>query len=283
MRKSGFLGSATAWTASVLLLMVLVDGAHASAFSSESASSEAPSGISIRGVGVARSEADAIPRAVSDAKERARLIASTLGVQLGRIEGIDQEETGALGLNRRCSSPAIQGEPCREPAAAEVLVTFQIDGIMALAGVSRSARAIGLGSASVEPANRTRNKSIKVAVLSARRAATREAAVLIRRNATAAAHAAGLRPGSVISVSEVQQPSLFGLPVFRDTAGGTLGPGQFCGVTNRIVRATVGGKPKLIRRPRHRCLAPSRYDVNLEIRVEMLPRTATTSGHDIEY
>jgi hypothetical protein len=262
----------------LILSFVILRAPSASALSSDPAAVEPPHGVTIRGVGVARTEAEAIPRAVNDARARAGLISGELGLTLGPIEYVDQIETPSQilgGRNAGCQEAA-KGAAKSCSAAATVLVSFEIEASAATGEEPRIAAAAGSASIAVEPSDRTSEKSIKSAVLGARREATQKAVAVARSNAGAETHAAGLRVGRILAVSESQATLVVYPPIypsiFQDAAAGTIAPGRFCGVRRTVVRVQLSGKPKLVRRARHICRVPRTYDVSLEIQVEMLKR-----------
>jgi hypothetical protein len=268
------------WVAigTALLAFATLGASHASALPSDPAAAESPHGVTLGGVGVAHTEAKAIPRAVNDAKARAASIAGELGLTLGPIEYVDQINTPSqiLGGGSDGCQEAAKGAAKSCSAAATVLVSFEIEASAASDEEPRIAAAAGSASVAVDPSDRTSEKSIKSAVLGARREATQEAVAVARRNTGAATHAAGLRVGRILSVSE-SQASLVVYPpiypsIFQDAAAGTIAPGRFCGVRRTVVRLQVSGKPKLVRRARRICRVPRTYDVSLEIQVEMVKR-----------
>lgn len=254
---------------------------------------DASPGITITGIGFARpgavasasgeareSSTDAVnptalARAVGDARRRAKGIAAALGVQVGATTEVDLRDIGQFARSRLCSSQAAKKlSQCQQPTltAAAVTVTFEIVGAPDSAPAAGAVQAQGEASVAIEPTDPTRNQPIRKAVLSARQAATPQAAEAARRNAERAARAGGLGLGGVVSVSEVASTYYFGLlfgSSFYDPALGSFGPGQFCGYVWRpvIKRDPTTGQRRVVRRVcQRRCRPGSTYSVSLEVR-----------------
>jgi len=254
---------------SALLLALLLPATVGAKVPPESAS-EAPPGITVRGIGFAKRDAGAAQRAVRDARVRAGLIAKALGLQVGEVESVELPELSQFGgETRRCGSREDRADGCG-PAVAAASVTFAIVGGALGEGSGRTVRASGTASAPVHPRNRDLSRSIKRAIFGARRLATPEAAAIALRNARTAAGAAGLELGPIVSVAETS-PAYFYGPYFYDFGLGSFGPGRFCGIVRRPVvrRDPDTGEARVVRRvPHRRCFLPARYDVHLEVRYE---------------
>lgn len=270
----GWLGrgkSAVAWGMAAALLILLVPGGAEAKFPLEGDTSEAPPGITVRGIGFAQSDASAARRAVRDAQNRAAQIAAVLGLQVGRVESVDLPELTQFGsFNRRCESRERRSDDCRGPAVVAASVTFEIVGGVAAEGELPVVGASAGVSAAVRPRNHRRSRSIKRAVLEVRREITPQAAAVALRKARTAADAAGLQLGPIISVAEAPPPYYYGSS-FYDAALGSFGPGRFCGIFRRPVvrRDPETGLPRVVRRvPHRRCVVNSRYEVHLEVRFE---------------
>lgn len=255
--------------AAVLLILLSPAGAEAK-LPVEGDTSEAPPGITIRGIGYADSDADAARRAVRDAQGRAGQIAAELGLEVGRVEGVELPELTQFGsFNRRCESAERRSGDCRGPVVAAASVTFEIVGGATTEGTRVVGASAGV-SAAVRPRNHRRSRSIKGAMLEARREITPRAATVALRKARSAAGAAGLQLGTIVSVAEAPAPYYYGSS-FYDSALGSFGPGRFCGIIRRPVvrRDPETGVPRVVRRvPRRRCIFTSRYEVHLEVRFE---------------
>ena len=227
---------------------------------------EAEPGISVTGVGFARSRSAAarrasnhvaVARAVRDARARAGAIARALGVRVGEVEYIDLPQLGQF-LQRRTTGIA----------AAAATVRFAIVGGAAGAGAAHELSANGSAFATVRPADRDRSQPIKLALLAARRQVTPKAAEEARRNARAAARAAGLGLGPIVSISEAPTPYYGYGSTYYDAVLGQFGPGRFCGYYRRPVFRPdpTTGRLRIVRRvPTRRCVYPVSYSVALEV------------------
>ncbi len=226
---------------------------------------EAEPGISVTGVGFARSRSAAtvasnpvaVARAVRNARARAGAVAGALGIGVGEVEEVELRGPGQFGERRPSSI-----------AAAAATVRFAILGGASDAGSSRNVEANGAAFAPVRPRDADRSRSIKRAVLAARREVTPEAAAVARRNAGAAARSAGLRLAGVVSVAEAPAPYYGPSGTFYDSALGSFGPGRFCGVYHHpIIRADPNtGLPRVVRRVSRRgCTFQTTYSAHLEV------------------
>ena len=268
MERTGSAGQILAAMGLAMLLVLLV-AATAEAKFPEGSDPEPPAGITVAGIGFAPTNSDAVDRAVRDAQRRAEVIARELKLGLGAIEGVELPEvTQFRAFQCRRDKRASLG--CQSPpTAVAAIVTFGIAGGAIGESAGQSVRAVGGASAPVVPKDRNRSRTIKRAVLAARRAVTQEAAASVWRTARMAASAAGLDLGRVVSVSETT-PYYYG-PSFYDAALGTFGSGRFCGITRRPVvqRDPDTGATRVVRRvPRRSCFFPSPYSVHLEINYE---------------
>lgn len=253
----------------VISLALLAPCAAGAADASAGAAQPAP-GLDIRGIGIAPARAEAIDRAVRDARDRAAMIARILSLGVGEVEAVELPVVSQFGtLPPPCGRTAKRPPKCSDAAAA-AQVRF---GLGASAEANREVIVHGLGSVEVEPRDDKSNRSIRTAVLAARTAATREAAADALRSGRATALSAGLQLGTAVSVVESESDSETFLPIFfsglHDYALGAWAPGQFCkSVWSRSVhrdprtgRLRIGS---LIHR--HRCSFPSHYTVELEVR-----------------
>jgi hypothetical protein len=251
----------------VLVLLVLPPGAEAK-FPAETGNQEAPPGITVTGIGFGPTDADAVDRAVADARRRGADTARALRLGLGGVEGVELPELTQFGVpcqggSGECGRPA--------PAAAAATVTFAIVGGATGDDLAGSIRVHGAASASIASPDRSRNRSIKRALRAARRTLAPRAATAARRNAGAAAAAAGIQLGTIVSAAEATAPYYYG-PGFYDTALGWFGPGRFCGIVRQPIvrRDPETGVPTVVRRvPRRRCFASSPYTVRFAIRYEV--------------
>lgn len=239
--------------------------------SGEGGTSEARPGVTVTGIGFAPANVDAVSRAVHDARQRAAAIASALRLALGGVEAVELPELTQFGTPVACRGRGRRAPGCRPPAqaAAAATVTFAIVGGASGEESARTVTAYGTADASVEPRNGSRSRSIKRAILTARREVTPEAATAGRRNARIAAEAAGLRLGAIVSVAEAV-PFYYGTS-FYDVALGSFGPGQFCGIVRRPVvrRDPETGVARVVRRvPQRRCFAPTSYSLQFEVRYD---------------
>lgn len=239
--------------------------------SGEGMPSEDPAGISVTGIGFAPARTDAVDQAVRDARQRAAAIAVALELELGGVEAVELPQLTQFGSPVACRGRAQRAPGCRPPrqTAAAASLTFAIAGGASDEESARTVSAYGTASAPIAPRNRSRSRSIKRAILAARREVTSEAALSGRRSARVAASAAGLRLGAIVSVAEAV-PFYYGSS-FYDEALGSFGPGQFCGIVRRPVvrRDPETGAARVVRRvPHRRCFVPSSYDLQLEVRYE---------------
>ncbi len=255
-----------------LLVLLFPATAGAQSFSG-SDSDELPAGITVTGIGFAPTKAVAADHAVRDARQRAASIAAVLRVELGGVEGIYMPELPQFARSsQRCGRRESRPTGCRKAAAA--MVTFGVVGGATAADIVREVGSSGAASVPVEPRDRTSDRWIKRAIVTARRAATEEAVATAFLNAKAAADAAELRLGPLVSVAETPLTSYFpappfSVPAFQDPLLGAWGPGVFCRVTRQpVVRLDPEtGRPKVVRRgPRRRCAVPRTYEMRLEIR-----------------
>lgn len=254
----------------VALLLPTVAGAQTAP---EGDSDELPDGITVTGIGFAPTMAFAADHALRDARNRAAAIATALRVELGGPEAVYMPElTRFAGSSQRCGDRGGRPAGCRKAATA--IVTFGVVGGATSADVLREVGSTGTASVPVEPRDRTSDRWIKRAIVTARSAATEEAAATARLNAKVAAKAAGLRLGPLVSVTETSPPSYLPLPftyvpAFQDPLLGRFGPGIFCRVTRQpVVRFDPEtGRPELVRQVRRRrCAVPRTYETYLEIR-----------------
>jgi hypothetical protein len=233
--------------------------------------SEAEPGISITGIGFARSgnrsdasDPDAVARAVRDARSRAGSIARALGLRVGEVEEVELRDLTQFGEHR---PPGIAG--------AAATVRFAIAGGATDVVGMREVEAYGAASVPVRPADRDRSRPIKRAVLAARRRVTPRAALSARGGAAAAARSAGLALAGIVSISEAPAP-FYGYPSsFYDVALGTFGPGRFCGFHRlAVIRPDPRtGVPRVVRRvPKRGCTFQTAYGLNLEIVYLARPR-----------
>jgi uncharacterized protein YggE len=120
--------------------------------------------------------------------------------------------------------------------------------------------ATGTGQTRVLPTNRHRAASIAAAVDAARKASIGGALAEAHEYALDYAEAIGVTLGNVISVSDAQTNSLYGLGSFD----GPFGPGQYCGTAIQVVgRPVKGQKPKL--KKVHRCYVPQFASISLTV------------------
>lgn len=267
-RSAAWLGCAVALAAALSLHTPATAEAK---FSGEGGASEAPPGITVTGIGFAPANADAVSRAVRDARQRAAAIAGALRLELGKPEAVELPELTQFGNPIACRGRGERAPGCRPPSqtAAAATVTFAIVGGASGEAATRTVAAYGAASAPVEPRNRSRSRSIKSAILAARREVTPEAAAAGWRNARIAAAAADLHLGAIVSVAEAI-PFYYGTS-FYDAALGSFGPGQFCGIVRRPVvrRDPETGAPRVVRRvPHRRCFAPSTYGIQFAVGYE---------------
>jgi hypothetical protein len=246
-----------------LVASQLAAGAAASGLS-PAAESEAGPGITITGIGFARTGPGpgaagsiAVRRAVRNAGTRAAAVAAAIGVVVGSAEEVDLREPGQFADRR----------PSKITAAAATVRFAILGGATDAAGL-REVKAYGSASARVNPAESDRSRPIKLAMLASRRRVTPLAARAARGNAAAAARAAGLALGPIVSIAEAP-PLYYGYgSSFYDPALGQFGPGQFCGFFSRPVfrQDPRTGLPQVVRRVRsRRCAHQSTYSLHLEI------------------
>jgi hypothetical protein len=256
----------------LLALLALPFLATASAQSATPETTDAPAGITVTGIGIGDTKALAADHAIRDARERAAMVAVAIGVDVGALESVEMPELTQFNRSPRSCRRAADRSPilCRKAAAANV--TF---GILGGAGgdveTVRSVTAYSTASAPVEPRERTSNRWIKRALVTAREEATRSAAVAAWQNARIAAAAADLKLGPIVSVAE-GGPSDAPFPYFdlgfRDPLLGFYAPGAYCGITKRLIvrRDQETGQPRVVRVKRRRCVFPSTYETRLEVR-----------------
>lgn len=257
----------------LIALLALPVPAAAGAQPASSETADAPAGITVTGIGFAGTEASAADQAIGDARDRAAMVAATLGVEVGAIASVEMPElTQFTRFSRNCErATGRQAKRCRRKAAAAI-VTFGIRGgatgdLEAL----RTVTADSTASVSVERRDRPSDKWVKRAIATAREEALNSAAVAARQNARTAATAADLKLGTVVSVAEAA-PSDALLPFldlgFRDPLLGFFGPGTYCGTSNRPTfrRNPETGKGEIVRVKRRRCVIPSAYETRVEVR-----------------
>jgi hypothetical protein len=259
--------------AMLVALLALPFPASAGAQSATPRTTDARAGITVTGIGFAGTKAFAADHAIRDARERAAMVAVAIGVDIGGLESVEMPELTQFTHSPRSCRRAADQPPtlCRKAAAATV--TFSI-----LGGASgdvetiRAVTADDTASAPVEPRERTSDRWIKRALLTAREEATKWAAVAAWQNARTAAAAADLRLGPIISVTETAPshapfPPFFDLG-FRDPLLGFYGPGAYCAITKRPVvrRDPETGQHRVVRLKRRRCVFPSTYETRLEVR-----------------
>jgi uncharacterized protein YggE len=120
--------------------------------------------------------------------------------------------------------------------------------------------ATGTAQMRVVPKNRHSSASIAAAVDRAHKASIAGALTQAHEYAVDYANATGLKLGSVISVSDVQNgfygPGSLGI--------GPFGPGQYCGTIRQVVgRPVRGQKPKF--KTVHRCIVPRFASATLSV------------------
>jgi uncharacterized protein YggE len=267
----------------VVALVLLAAPARASAQFFPIAEEAGP-GITISGTGLARVEAPArlsevsIQRAVDsaatsasrgavrDARRRAEGMAGAAGVELGALTEVALDDAfPQFGPPRNHCRPPRGGsrQRCRVPvfAASQATLTFSIVGGSESSEAGVTVEAYGSASIPVKPRDRRNNRSIRQAVLEARRAALPAAAAAARRNVGTAARSAGLELGRIVSLSEEQ-------PFYPyDVSLGSFGPGRFCGVVRRPVfrRDPDTGRFRVVGRTRRRrCNVPRAVTLRLE-------------------
>jgi hypothetical protein len=234
---------------------------------------EAAPGITVTGVGFARGDREATDRALADARRRAAAVAAVLDIAVGAPEAVETPGLTQFGDPRPCRANghvAAAGRCARAIRAAAAIVTFAIVGGGSGAASRRSVAAEGIASSRVEPRRRDNSRSIKRALLTARRAVTPRAAADAARRARLAAGAADLRLGPLVSVSETPPAYYYG-PAFYETALGTFGPGRFCGIVRRAIvrRDPDTGVPRVVRRvPQRSCNSPTSYSLRFSVRYE---------------
>jgi uncharacterized protein YggE len=268
----------------------------------QSSAEEYPPGITVSGAALARVAAPAKPsdltirraidaaqptvvaRALSDARRRAKVIADAAGVELGEVEAIELGD-GFPARARHCTTSRRNGrERCRVPAftAASATVTFAIPGGAEPSEGTREVVGSGRASAPVRPAGRRNSPMIRRALSAARSTVTPEAARAALRKAEAAARAADLTLGPIVSITEERELYYFGfgpafggfdpgLGAFEPTLGG-FEPGRFCRTVRRPVlrrdRASGGRGSRGVRLRRvRRCFFPRTLSVRFEARL----------------
>ncbi len=243
------------------------------------AEAEAEPGISITGIGFARSQdgaasdPTAVTRAVRNARSRAGSIARALGLRVGGVAEVELRELTQFGSRRPSGI-----------AGAAATVRFAIVGGAPDADGLREVEAYGSASAPVRPADLDRSRPIKRAVLAARRMVTPEAAAAARSNAAAAARSAGWALSEIVSIVEAPAPYYGYGSSFYDPALGSFGPGRFCGFYRRaVIRPDPRtGVPRVVRRvPRRSCTFQSRYSLDLEIAYRAQPSPSMHPRRDV--
>lgn len=271
MKRSGW-NQVMRGALSVALLALSLPAA-AVAQSAIPGTADAPAGITVTGIGFAATEASAADQAIRDAADRAATIAVAFGVEIGTIERVEMPElTQFTRFSESCERAADRRAGlCRRRAAAAI-VTFGIrGGATGDIEAMRTVTADDTASVSVAQHARPSDKWIKRAIARAREEAMKSATVAARQNARTAAAAAGLKPGPIVSVAETApSPSL--LPFldlgFRDPLLGFFGPGTYCGTVRRATlrRDPETGKRRIVRVKRRRCVIPSTYETQMEVR-----------------
>jgi hypothetical protein len=149
-------------------------------------------------------------------------------------------------------------------AAAAVLA---VPAAEAQAPPAKSVTTIGIGTASVKPADRKSNASIKEAVDAADDAARPKAIASAKERATELAQASGLTLGGITSVSEASQFPYYGPFGPPYALQGTFGPGKFCGTTRSShLKRDKNGNVHRVLGKRHRvCRFPSTINVQLTV------------------
>jgi hypothetical protein len=237
-----------------------------------------PPGVTVTGGGLARVAAPkrlsddsievaldaarpvAVGRAVRDARRRAASVARGEGIVIGAVRKADLRQ---LFFERGHHCRSARPTRCKVPAfvGASATVTFEIVGGAEPDEDARTLEAYGSFFVPVEPADPLEERSIRRALLSARDTATPAAAARARSQVDAAASAAGVSVGTVVSIAE--QASYY-----PDAALGTVGPRRYCRVLRHrrflgVDRRT--GRPRIERGPpRRRCLFPHRLSVTIE-------------------
>jgi hypothetical protein len=257
----------------LIALMALPFPMTAGAQSAAPEIADAPLGITVTGIGFAGTEASAAAQAIRDATDRAATVAATFGVEIGTIESVEMPElTQFTRFSDNCKRAADRrASLCRRKAAATI-VTFGIrGGATGDIEAMRTVTADNTASVSVEQRDRPSDKWVKRAIATAREEAMKSATAGARQNAWTAAAAADLKLGSVVSVAETApSPSL--LPFldlgFRDPLLGFFGPGTYCGIVRRATlrRDPETGKRRIVRVKRRRCVVPSTYETQMEVR-----------------
>jgi hypothetical protein len=250
-----------------LAALLLVPAGATAKFPAGDESEPAP-GVTVTGVGFGRSNANAVKQAVADAHRRAESVAEALHLELGAVANVELPELTQFG-SPFCPGPRERRARCkRHPQkAAAATVTFASVGGSNGENAAHAIEVHGSESASVEPRDRTLSRSIKAAVLNARRGLAPQAAINALRSARSASAASGLQLGPIVSVSEETSPSYYG-SVFYEAALGSFGPGRFCGISwHPITRRDPNtGDTRVVRRVlRRRCFFPSSYSVNFSV------------------
>jgi hypothetical protein len=246
-------------------------GAEAKGLGGERDAEAAP-GITVTGVGFGRRDGEATDRALADARRRAAAVAAVLDVAVGAPEAVETPGLTQFGDPRPCraNGHAAAVRCARATRAAAAIVTFAIAGGDTGAANGRAVAAEGIAASRVEPRDRDSSRSIKRALLTARRVVTPRAAADAARRARLAAGAADLRLGELVSVSETPPVFYYG-PAFYETALGTFGPGRFCGIVRRPVvrRDPDSGIARVVRRaPQRSCYSPTSYSLRFSVSYE---------------
>lgn len=269
MQRLGSLKQIACGVGVAMVLGLLIPAGAAAKVPVEDGPFEGPPGLTVTGIGFAPAASEAAAQAVRDARRRAGSIARALGLDLGGTEAVELPELTQFGVGRSCRGLEKRSVGCRRaPTAAAATVTYAIVGGAAGERV-RSIRSHGTATAGIRSDHRSRNRSLKQAVLATRSKLAPEAAVAARRSARVAADAAELQLGPIVSVAE--RSSVYCGSSFYDAALGSFGPGRFCGVVRVPVvrRDPETGVSKVVRRvPRRRCFVSSPYSVSFAIEYE---------------
>jgi hypothetical protein len=207
----------------------------------------------------------AMARAVAQARTRARALARAAGLTLGDVQALTERDAAAeLGSQERYCARSNRPR-CRIPlfSAATVSVTFATAQTSTVVPAGRALIATRVAEAPVEPGDRRSSASIRRALLTARLAAAPAALATAMRDARSIARIVGTPPGALFSIAELRRP-------LEDLAGGSFGPGRFCGTIHRPVfgRDPATGRRRVVRRvAQRRCFFPSSASVALRVTV----------------
>ena len=257
----------------LIALLALSLPATAGAQSAPSETADAPAGITVTGIGFAGTKAFAADHAIRDATDRATTVAATFGVGVGAIKSVEMPElTQFTRFSQSCESAnGRQAKLCRRKAAAAIVTFSIIGGATGDVEAMRTVTAENTASAPVERRDRPSDKWVKRAIATARAEALESAVAGARQNARTAATAADLKLGPIVSVLATT-PTVSLLPFlelgFRDSLLGFFGPGTYCGTATRptLRRDPETGKRKVVRVKRRRCIIPSDYETQVEVR-----------------